>query len=101
MHAAKYDVLTAGLRRLLRELVRIPAIIGEPNDFIALIVVPKDDQITAQFPPCRSNAVVHGVIRENEIIFQTANLRCRSHMFTLSASDMHADIFCPQLTIPR
>ena len=73
MHAAENDVFPAGLGGFLRQLVRVAAEIGKADDFIALVMVTEDDHIAAQSLPGRSNALVHGVVGQNEIIFQTAN----------------------------
>src|SRR3954447_25556327 len=80
MHTAKDNVLAARLRRFLRKFVRIAAKICIANHFVALIMMSKDYYITSKLLPSRSNAVVHGVIGKNQIVFETANLCCRSHI---------------------
>src|ERR1700730_13512682 len=69
MHAAKDDVLPARLCSLLRELVGVAAKIGESDDFIALIVVTEDYTFPPQNFACGRNAIVHGVVGQDEIIF--------------------------------
>ncbi len=61
--------------------------IGVANHFIALVVVPENDQVGSQSVFGRTNAFVHGVVGENKIIIQTANCSCCSHIVTPSASD--------------
>ena len=65
-------------RGFLRKLVGVAAEIGIANDFIALIVMTQNDAVAAKSLASPTNTFVHGVIGENEIIFQTANWRCRS-----------------------
>jgi len=79
MHTTKDNVLPASVRGLLRELVGIAAKIGETDHFVALIVMTQNHAVAAQNFAGGSDALVHSVIGENEIIFQTANSGCGSH----------------------
>ncbi len=79
VHAAKYDVLAAGGCRLLRKFVGVATKIGEANDFIALVVVAENHAFAAQSFAGRGDALVHGVVGQHEIIFQTANSSCGCH----------------------
>jgi hypothetical protein len=60
------------LRRLLRKAIGIAPVVGEADYFIALVVVAKNDGFAAEFALSRCDPFIHGVIRKNEIIFQTA-----------------------------
>jgi hypothetical protein len=79
MHAAKDDVLAGGFGGFLGEFVRVSAEIGEADYFIALVVVAEDYAFAAQSLAGGGDAVVHGVVGEDEIIFQTAKFNCRCH----------------------
>src|SRR5256885_389609 len=78
VHATENDVFSIRHGSLLRKPVRVAAEIGVANDLIALIVMSKDDAVATQSLASRTNALVHSVIGQNEIIFQTANWSCRS-----------------------
>src|SRR5436309_11379271 len=82
MHATKDDVFAVGLGGNLREPVRISAKIGELNDFIALVMVPKNRYAAAQFCPCRGDAHIHGFIWLDEIVFERTDCCwcCCSHV---------------------
>src|SRR5439155_17378224 len=79
VHATEDNVLSSRARRLLRELVRVAAVIGEADHLIALIVVAQNHAFAPQSLTGGSDALVHSVIGENEIIFQTANSGRGSH----------------------
>ena len=97
MHAAEDDVLASGARGLLRQLVGVAAKIGEANDFVALIVMSKNHAFAAQSFAGGGNAVVHGVIGQDEVIFQTANCCCGCHCHVSpSAPDANAIAAIPQ-----
>src|SRR5579859_510429 len=61
-----------GPRRFLRQLVGVAAKIGEANDLIALVMMPKDHRPRAELAPCRGYARIHGVVREYEIVVERA-----------------------------
>jgi hypothetical protein len=65
MDSAEDDVFAACVRSLLGKFVRIAPKIGIADDFITLIMVPKNHNFLAEFSARRSNAVVHGVIGKN------------------------------------
>jgi len=85
--SAEDDVLTCGLGRQLREPVRIAAIVGKTNDFIALIVMPQDHTFASQrlFRGC--DALVHRMVGKHEIVFERAGCcfsnRCCCHVMSL------------------
>ena len=87
MHTAEDDVAAFVLRRDLREAVGIATIIGETHDFIALIVMTKDDALRAQLGFGSRNAAVHGAVREYEIVFKRTRYRfgnrCCCHSLSL------------------
>jgi hypothetical protein len=56
----------------LRKTVGIAPVVGEADYFIALVMVAKNDGFATQFALGRGDPFIHGVIRKNEIIFQTA-----------------------------
>ena len=74
VHAAKDNIFAACACGLLRQFVGVTAKIGEADYLVTLVMVPKNDDIAPKFLSGRTNAVIHGVIGENQIIFQTANL---------------------------
>ena len=82
MHAAKNNVFAGGPGGLLRQLVRVSAKVGEANHFVALIMVAEDDGIAAQYFSGGTNAIVQRVVGQDEIILQTANSSCGSHVLT-------------------
>ena len=97
MHAAEDDVFASGMRGLLRKFVGVAAKIGEANDFIALIVMSKNHALAAQSLAGGGDAVVHGVIGQDEVIFQTANCCCGCHCHVSpSAPDANAIAAIPQ-----
>ena len=98
VHAAENDVFAAGLGGFFRELVGIAAEIGEADDFIALVMVSEDDHVAAEDLAGCANAVVHGVVGEDEIVLQTANCGSSSHVDSLSAPNGAA---CAQRTRGR
>ena len=79
MHTAEDDVFAAGVRGLLGQFVGIATKIGEANDLIALIVMSKNHAFAAQGLASGGNAVVHGVIGQDEVVFQAANWCCGCH----------------------
>ena len=87
VHAAEDDVAAFGLRRHLRQAIGIAAAIGEAHDFIALIMMTKNDALAAQSSFGGRNAGVHGAIREYKIVFERAGYRfdnrCCSHFLSL------------------
>ncbi len=85
VHAAEDDVLAAGPGGFLGKFVGVSAKIGEADDFIALVVVSENDALAAQSFAGSGDARVHGVVRKDQIIFQTAKFRSRSHRVLLSA----------------
>src|SRR5258706_12282445 len=70
MNAAENDVAALGARCFLRKLVGVAAKIGEADDFITLVVMPKHHHLAAEGLPGLSNALVHRVIRKDEIVLQ-------------------------------
>ena len=62
MHAAKHNVLSTRLSGLLRKFVGVAAKISETNDFIALVMMTKNDEVAAEGLSGRGNASVHGVV---------------------------------------
>src|SRR5579859_740828 len=97
MHAAEDDVFSAGMRGFLGQLVGIAAIVCETNDFVALIVMSENHAVAAQSLAGGSDAVVHGVIGQDEVIFQTANRYCGSHCHVSpSAPEANAVAVIPQ-----
>ena len=90
MNAAEDDVSGLGLGGQLRKAIGIATIIGEAYDFVALIVVAEDDALVAKSFPGIRNAAVHGIIWENEVIFERAGCRfcnrCCSHLFVSAFS---------------
>src|ERR1019366_4482862 len=87
VYAAEDDGADFGLRRHLRQAVGIAKAIGEAHDFIALIMMTKNDALAAQGSFGVRNAAVHGAIREYEIVFERAGYRfsnrCCSHFLSL------------------
>ena len=87
VHAAEDDVPAHGLRRHLRKAIGIATAIGEAHDFIALIMMTKNDALAAQGSFGGRNAVVHGAIWEYKIVFERAGYRfdnrCCSHFLSL------------------
>src|SRR5256885_665008 len=77
MDSAENNVAALRSRRFLRKFVGVAAKIGEANDFIALVMVPQHDYLASEGQPSLSNTLVHGVVRKDEIVLQTANCRCR------------------------
>ncbi len=74
MHAAEDDVVCRSLRGNFGELVAVAGEVGETNDFIALVVMPKQDRRRAKpLPGCR-NACVHAVIGKSQVVFQAAGI---------------------------
>src|SRR5437867_1678095 len=60
----------------------------------------EDDAVAAQSLASRTNALVHGVIGQNEIIFQAANWDCRSQCHvSLSVSDRRLRRPMPRMQI--
>src|SRR5258707_13372803 len=82
MHAAKDNVLAPSTGSFLRKLVRVAAEICEADDFVALIVMAENDDLTTQNFPGRADALVHGVIGKDEIVLQTANGSRGTHVVT-------------------
>ena len=68
VHAAEDHVLRVGLGGDLRELVAVAGVVGEPDDFIALVVVPKQNDVGSQLGAGRSDAVVHGVVGLGKVV---------------------------------
>src|ERR1700736_3522452 len=82
MHAAKDNVIAAGAGSFLRKLVRVAAKICEADDFVALIVMAENDDLTTQNSPGRADAFVHGVVGKDEVVLQTANASSGAHVGT-------------------
>ena len=70
MYAAEDDVAGLGARCLLRQFVGVASEISEPNDLIALVVVPQNDGLAAQRTPGRGNTVIHGVVGKNQEVIK-------------------------------
>ena len=96
MHAAEDNVFAARMRGLLRKFVGVAAKIGKADDFVALIVVSKNHALAAQSLAGGGNAVVHGVIGKDEIVFQTANCAAVAMSVSPSAPDAKAIAAIPQ-----
>ena len=63
MHATEDDVPAPSGCGLLRKFVGVAAKVRKADDFVALIVVPENQQIPAQGVFGRSNAFIHGAVR--------------------------------------
>jgi len=77
VNTAKDNVFGAGARGFLREFVRVASKVGKADDFIALVVVAKDDRAPAQFASRGSNARIQAAVWEYEIIIERTS-RARS-----------------------
>ena len=58
VHAAEYDVAPRSLGRLIRQLQRITAKIGEFHNLVALVMMSQNHNIVAQARLCGGNALV-------------------------------------------
>ena len=68
VNAAEHDELGLGMRRaVLREAIRVPGDIGEPDYLIALIVVPEDEQAGTECCLCSRDAAIEFLVREAQI----------------------------------
>ena len=72
MHAAEDDVTSVRLGGYFGKLVRIPRVIGKANYFVALIMMSEDHAIASELATSFGDAIIHGVIGEDEIIIQRA-----------------------------
>ena len=70
--AAKEDVAGVGFGCGLGEFVAIAGEVGKTNDFVALVVVAEDDGGVAELGARGGDAVIHGVVGELEVVFETA-----------------------------
>ena len=67
--AAKENVFCVGSGGgVLRELIAVPGEIGEPKHLVTLIVVTKKNDVGTKALTCRSDACVHGVVGELEVV---------------------------------
>ncbi len=87
VHAAEDDVAAFGLRGHLREAIGIATAISKADDFIALVMMPKNDALPAQGSLGGRNTAVHGAIGKYQIVFERAGYRfdnrCCSHFLSL------------------
>ena len=68
VHAAEDDELgRAAAGRRARELQRVADVVGELDDFVALIVMPEDDQPVAELRFGFGNPRIHLVVRQTEV----------------------------------
>ncbi len=70
VHAAENDVAAVGSSGKLRKLVGVASEIGEPDDFIALIVMAQDNHVASKLLSGGMDTFVHGVIRQDEVIVE-------------------------------
>src|SRR5271154_4001756 len=97
MHAAEDDVFASRACGFLRKLVGVSAEIGEANHLVALIVVTKNHALATQSLAGGCDAFVHGIVGQDEVVFQTANCCCGSHCHVSpSAPDANAIAALPQ-----
>ena len=82
VNAAEDDVSARSSSGFLAKLVRVAAKIGEANDFIALIVVTENDALRALCFLGRKDALVHGAVGKDKIVFQTTNFSCSTQCLT-------------------
>ena len=72
--AAEDQVPRLGGGRDLRELVGVAGVVGEADDLVPLVVVPQQDGARAELRPGSRDAVVHGVIGQDEVILKRAGV---------------------------
>ena len=71
MHAAEDDELGVGMGgHLTGQLERIAGVVGELDDFVALVVMAEDDGAAAEARFRRGQALVHFGVRKAEISFR-------------------------------
>ena len=71
--AAEDDVASLRFRRRLGELVGVAGEICEAHDFVALVVVAKNDVVAPNSRAGGRDAVVHGVVGQGEIVLERAS----------------------------
>ena len=68
VHAAEDDELGVGMRAdLPRELVRVAGVVGELDHFVALVVMPEDDEPAAERRLGGGDARVHLLVGQAEV----------------------------------
>src|SRR5260370_27602269 len=72
VHTAEHDVTSLGLRSLEGELEGVTAEIGELDDFVALVVMAQNNDVSAQAGFRGSDAVVEGVVRHKKVRIEVA-----------------------------
>jgi len=72
MHAAENDVPSFCLGGNFGKLVGVAGVVGEADYFIALVVVPQNDAIPSELAASLGDAIIHRVVRKDEIIIQRA-----------------------------
>ncbi len=72
VHAAEDDVAALGLRRLVGKLEGVAAEIGEFDDFVALVVMAKDDDVIAEAGLCNGDAIVERIVRHKKVGVEVA-----------------------------
>src|SRR6266446_5916503 len=72
VYAAEDNIAAFGLRSLEGELEGVTTEIGELDDFVALVVMAQNHDILAQAGFCGSDALVKGVVRDEEVGIKVA-----------------------------
>src|SRR6266581_2173402 len=72
VHAAEDDVAALGLRRLVGKLEGVAAEIGEFDDFVALVVMAKDDDVIAEAGFCSGDALIERIVRHKKVGVEVA-----------------------------
>ena len=69
VHAAEHDVVGFGtIRDLSRQPEGVAGVVGEPDHFVALIVMAEDDETVTERRAGSSNARRHLGVREAEVL---------------------------------
>ena len=74
MDPAEHNVAGIGAGGFFRKLVGVTAKIGKADDFITLVMVAKNDGAGAESTSRGSDALVHALIGENEIVIEGTDL---------------------------
>src|SRR6266567_2808662 len=95
VHAAEDDVAALGLRRLVRKLEGVAAEIGEFDDFVALIVMAKDDDVIAEAGLC-NDVVILGHHYQRDEVVKFADFRGDSLKLSYQAAEAQGRyiVFC-------
>src|SRR5258708_5066272 len=84
--AAEDNVFRVSTRAFLGKFVGVTAKVGEANDFVALVVMAKDQSAGSERTTSSRNAGVHGVVGEHQVIFERAR---RGSLNNWSTSSRH------------